>query len=375
MTTLTTNFEHSKSDSATDLETQDVENNHNLPMDKQATEKDSNNRFSVQDGQDPNLVDWDGPDDLTNPMNWPYSKRLGHVVMASITSLFANLASTAIAPASKLIERDFGVTNNTVAALIVSIYLLGSAFGPLVIAPLSEHFGRLNIYRVCMVVTLGFLVGCSEAQNLGTFLAFRLITGIAGSGPGTIGGATIADVIPPENRGKAMSAFGMGLLMGPVLGPLMVGFAAEYLSWRWVFRILYITVVVVTAVLYCVMRETYGPVILKRKAERLRRETGNLRLYTKFEIHGVSPLGALWIALQRPSKMLIFSPITFLLSVYFAFVFGLLILLFTTLSSVYSQQYGFSVSMAGLSFLGSGLGSGVGLAVFGALSDKVAKKV
>lgn len=123
------------------------------------------------------------------------------------------------------------------------------------------------------------------------------------------------------------------------------------------------------------MRETYGPVILKRKAERLRRETGNLRLYTKFEIHGVSPLGALWIALQRPSKMLIFSPITFLLSVYFAFVFGLLILLFTTLSSVYSQQYGFSVSMAGLSFLGSGLGSGVGLAVFGALSDKVAKKV
>lgn len=93
-----------------------------------------------------------------------------------------------------------------------------------------------------MVVTLGFLVGCSEAQNLGTFLAFRLITGIAGSGPGTIGGATIADVMPPENRGKAMSAFGMGLLMGPVLGPLMVGFAAEYLSWRWVFRILYITV-------------------------------------------------------------------------------------------------------------------------------------
>lgn len=123
------------------------------------------------------------------------------------------------------------------------------------------------------------------------------------------------------------------------------------------------------------MRETYGPVILKRKAERLRKETGNLRLYTKFEIHGVGPLGALWIALQRPSKMLILSPITFLLSVYFAFVFGLLILLFTTLSSVYSRQYGFSVSMAGLSFLGSGLGSGVGLVVFGALSDKVAKKV
>lgn len=89
MTTSITNFEHSKSDSATDLETQDVEDDHSLPTDQQAAEKDSCNRFSVQDGQDPNLVDWDGPDDPTNPMNWPYSKRLGHVVMASITSLFA----------------------------------------------------------------------------------------------------------------------------------------------------------------------------------------------------------------------------------------------------------------------------------------------
>ncbi|KAL1618819.1 hypothetical protein SLS56_010378 [Neofusicoccum ribis] len=362
--TSTTDSKHSKSESTTDLEKQDVED----------SQKDSSIQIPAQDGQDPNLVDWDGPDDPTNPMNWPRSKRLGHVVMASITTLFANITSTAFAPAAKSLQKDFGVTNSTVAALTVSIYLLGFAFGPLVIAPLSEHFGRVNVYRVCMVVTLGFLVGCSQATNLGMFLVFRLITGIAGSGPGTIGGGTIADVMPPENRGKAMGAFAMGPLMGPVLGPLMAGFVAQYLNWRWVFRILYIATAVVTAVLYLIMRETYGPVILKRKAERLRKETGNPDLHTKFELNGVGPLGSLWIALQRPTKMLIFSPITFLLSLYCAFVFGLLILLFTTFSSVYSKQYGFSVSMGGLSYLGLGMGLAVGLVLFGVLSDKVAKK-
>ncbi|EOD46647.1 putative mfs multidrug transporter protein [Neofusicoccum parvum UCRNP2] len=321
--TSTTDSKHSKSESTTDLEKQDVED----------SQKDSSIQIPAQDGQDPNLVDWDGPDDPTNPMNWPKSKRLGHVVMASITTLFANITSTAFAPAAKSLQKDFDVTNSTVAALTVSIYLLGFAFGPLVIAPLSEHFGRVNVYRVCMVVTLGFL-----------------------------------------NRGKAMGAFAMGPLMGPVLGPLMAGFVAQYLNWRWVFRILYIATAVVTAVLYLIMRETYGPVILKRKAERLRKETGNPDLHTKFELNGVGPLGSLWIALQRPTKMLIFSPITFLLSLYCAFVFGLLILLFTTFSSVYSKQYGFSVSMGGLSYLGLGMGLAVGLVLFGVLSDKVAKK-
>ncbi|KAK0645235.1 Efflux pump rdc3 [Lasiodiplodia hormozganensis] len=364
-----TESRHSKDGSA-DLEKQDADEAYQ----RSEEQKTPANQDSSPDVQDPNLVDWEGPDDPTNPMNWPKSKRIGHVVMASLTTLFANITSTAFAPAASSLEAEFGVTNNTVAAFTVSIYLMGFAFGPLVIAPLSEHFGRLPIYRVCMVITVGFLIGCAQAKNLGMFLVFRLITGIAGSGPGTIGGGTIADVMAPENRGKAMGAFAMGPLMGPVLGPLISGFVAQYLNWRWVFRILCIATGVITIVLYCIMTETYGPVLLKRKAARLRKETGNPDLHTRFESSGVSPLASLGMALQRPSKMLIFSPIVLLLSLYCAFVFGLLILLFTTFSSVYRKQYGFSVSMGGLSYLGLGMGLAVGLVCFGILSDKVAKK-
>ncbi|EKG15179.1 Major facilitator superfamily [Macrophomina phaseolina MS6] len=368
--TSSTESKHSN-DESTDLEKQDAEESHGLPEERK---QDIAAQLSSSDVQDPNLVDWDGPDDPANPMNWPKSKRLGHVVMASLTTLFANITSTAFAPAASSLEAEFGITSSITAALTVSIYLLGFAFGPLVIAPLSEHFGRLPVYRVCTVITVAFLIGCAQAKNLGMFLVFRLITGIAGSGPGTIGGGTIADVMAPENRGKAMGAFAMGPLMGPVLGPLMSGFIAQYLDWRWVFRVLCIATGVMTIVLYFVMTETYGPVLLKRKAARLRKETGNPDLHTKLEASGVSPLASLWMALQRPTKMLIFSPITLLLSLYCAFVFGLLILLFTTFSAVYRQQYGFNVSMGGLSYLGLGFGLAIGLVLFGMLSDKVAKK-
>lgn len=122
------------------------------------------------------------------------------------------------------------------------------------------------------------------------------------------------------------------------------------------------------------MRETYGPVLLKRKSERIRKKTGNLTLHTRFEQQNMSPLRSLWLALQRPTYMLIFSPITLLLSLYCAFVFGLLYLLFTTFASVFSEQYNFSTGVSGLAYLGVGLGMAVGVALFSILSDKVASK-
>lgn len=78
-------------------------------------------------------------------------------------------------------------------------------------------------------------------------------------------------------------------------------------------------------------------------------------------------------AIIRPTKMLLFSPIVLLLSIYMAIVYGYLYLLFTTLTSVFEQTYHFSSGSVGLSFLGIGVGSLLGLLVFGALSDRIVK--
>ncbi|EKG12508.1 Major facilitator superfamily [Macrophomina phaseolina MS6] len=327
------------------------EHNESSKDDCNGSVRDIESEGASQETQDPNLVEWDGPDDPESPLNWPSWKSTGHVVLASVAALFANITSTAFAPAAAELVEEFHVTNSTISALTVSIYLLGFAIGPLVIAPLSEHYGRLPVYIISI-----------------------FITGIAGSGPNTVGGGTIADVIRPEKRGRAMGAFAVGPLLGPVIGPVTAGFVAQDLGWRWVFRILYIATATVTALIVLCMRETFGPLLLARKAARLRKETGNTALYTKFRQSNGSAATSLRTALQRPVKLLIFSPITLLLSLYAAFVFGLLNLLFTTFSSVFKGQYHFGPGVSGLSYLGLGFGMAAGVVIFSIVSDKVAKK-
>ncbi|KAB2575943.1 Major facilitator superfamily [Lasiodiplodia theobromae] len=228
--------------STSNLEKSDAEEQNDLPKDiERGVDRDNQNESGSEETRDPNLVEWD-PNDPENPLNWPSFKRTGHVVLASVAALFANITSTAFAPAAAQVVEEFNITDSTVTALTVSIYLLGFAVGPLIIAPLSEHYGRLPIYIISMITSVGFLVGCSQATSLGVFLACRFITGVAGSGPNTVGGGTIADVTPPETRGRAMGGFAVGPLLGPVIGPMTAGFIAQYVGWRWVFRVLYIAV-------------------------------------------------------------------------------------------------------------------------------------
>jgi hypothetical protein len=136
------------------------------------------------------------------------------------------------------------------------------------------------------------------------------------------------------------------------------------------------------------MRETNAIIILRRKAARLQKETGRSNLVGKGDTKE-STRGALQRAIVRPIKLLIFSPIVTLLSVYSSLAFGFIYLLFTTFPDVFENQYGFSVELSGLSYLGVGIGrfiahilaiggislshiSGmiVSLFVFGALNDK-----
>lgn len=160
------------------------------------------------------------------------------------------------------IAEDFKMTGMTVATLAISIYLLGLALGPLVISSLSEMYGRLVVYHSCNVLFLAFIIACAVSQSTAQFIVFRFLSGCAGAAPLTIGGGTIADVIPVEKRGLAAALFGLGPLLGPVchayppltsmlisqvLGPVIGGFVSEYKGWRWTFWIVAILVSIQTA--------------------------------------------------------------------------------------------------------------------------------
>jgi len=124
------------------------------------------------------------------------------------------------APGVPQVMRDFGSTNLELASFVVSVYLLGYCFGPLLIAPLSEMYGRVIIYNVCNVLYVVFTVACAVAPNLGALIVFRFFAGSAGSAPLTIGAGSISDMIRQEKRGGAMAAWALGPLIGPVIGPV-----------------------------------------------------------------------------------------------------------------------------------------------------------
>jgi predicted MFS family arabinose efflux permease len=119
------------------------------------------------------------------------------------------------------------------------------------------------------------------------------------------------------------------------------------------------------------MRETFEPVLLERKAVSLRAQTGNTQLRARTHDRTRTATQLLVRAIIRPVRMLCTSPIVFLLSVYCAFLFGLMYLLFTTFSGVFGEIYHFSTETAGLAFLGLGVGMIIGIALFAVLSDKL----
>jgi len=265
---------------------------------------------------------------------------------------------------------EFNSTNTELASFVVSIFLLGFAVGPLVLSPASELWGRSIIYNVSNVCFALCSVGCALAPSLNFLIGFRFLSGCFGAAPLTIGGGTIADVIPAEKRGVAMALFAMGPLMGPVIGPVAGGFLSDAEGWRWVFWVLAICSGVVTITTFIFLKETYAPAILEAKARRLRKSTGNMKLRSKLT-SSLPPKEVFTRALGRPFKMLFMSPIVLIMSIHMAVVYGYLYLLFTTFPTVFEGQYGFSTATVGLAYLGIGVGSLVGLLILGMVSDRI----
>jgi multidrug resistance protein len=190
---------------------------------------------------DPNIVEWE-ENDPDNPQNWTVKKKWGNMGIVSAICFLTPLASSMVAPGVSLIMRDFHSTNQTIGSFVVSIYVLGYALGPLFIAPMSEVYGRMPVYHICNAQFVIWSMACALAPNMGALLAFRLLAGIAGSCPITIGGGSIADVFDQKSRGAAMALFALGPLLGPVIGPVAGGFLSQAEGWRWVFWVLTIAV-------------------------------------------------------------------------------------------------------------------------------------
>lgn len=191
---------------------------------------------------DPNVIGWDGPNDPLNPMNWPDNKKWLNVAVLSVLTIITPLGSSMFAPGIPKIMVEFHETSSTTATFVLSVYILGFAFGPLLIAPMSEIYGRSPLYNVGNALFIIFSVGAALSNSIGMLMAFRFLMGLAGAVPITIGSGSIADIMPVSMRGRAMSVWALGPLLGPCIGPVAGGYMIAAIGWRWVYWLMAILV-------------------------------------------------------------------------------------------------------------------------------------
>lgn len=324
---------------------------------------------------DNGLVGWDSQDDPAMPMNFPQRRKWIIIWFLAGITFMTPFASSILAPAIEYLNEDYGNADLTLGTLPVSIYLLGYAVGPLILAPLSEMYGRRPVLTAANFFFCAWLIGCALAPTLNSLIVFRFLTGMGGSGCLAIGGGVIADMIPIAERGTAISIWMVGPLIGPTIAPIVGAFVAQDVGWRWCSWIAFIAATPMALVIAVFNQETNPRVLIDRKVARLRKELNRPELRSVYDdtAPGAAPKSTSQVLLRglvRPIKMLFLSPILFSVSLYCAFAYGVLYLLFSTIPLVFSSTYGFSVGTTGLVYIPLGLGYLIGMACFTLLSDR-----
>ena len=180
----------------------------------------------------------------------------------------------------------------------------------------------------------------------------RFFDGLSGSAFLSVAGGTVGDLFNREQLQLPMLIYTASPFVGPSLGPLVGGFINQYTSWRWTFYVLLIWSFIDLAAIFFFVPETYHPVLLRNKARKLRKETGDERWKSLIEKTNKSITKTIGYSLLRPGQLLLFEPMCLNLCLFSAIVLGILYLFFGAFGVVFEGNYGFTLSQTGLSFLG-----------------------
>lgn len=116
----------------------------------------------------------------------------------------------------------------------MSIWELGETVGPLIVAPLSEIYGRLYIFHISNVLFVIFVVATALSTNIQMLVAFRFLSGLSVACI-TLNPSIVGDLFVTEQRGRAMSLISFGVVIGPIAGPIVGSYLGEAKGWRWNF--------------------------------------------------------------------------------------------------------------------------------------------
>ncbi|KAI1376039.1 MFS general substrate transporter [Hypoxylon crocopeplum] len=306
--------------------------------------------------QEAYVVEFDGPDDPYHAQNWSLKKKLLTAAMLGYTTMTSAFASSIFSAATPYVAREFNVSTE-VGLLGVSLFVVGFATGPTFWAPLSELKGRRLPVVIAMFGFSVFSIACATGKDLQTVLICRFFAGFCGACPLAVVAAIFSDMFNNATRGIAITIFSMAVFTGPLLAPFVGGFIVEsYLGWRWTMYLASIMGWVAFTLDLLFLGETYPPVILIEKAAELRRRTKNWGIHAKQEEIEIDFKELLQKNFTRPMRLLFGEPIVTLLSIYMAFIYGLLYLFLTAYPFVFQGVHHFNSGQSGLAFFGMIIG-------------------
>ena len=232
--------------------------------------------------------------------------------------------------------------------------MLGFATGPLLWAPLSELRGRKLPLMISMFGFSIFSIGTATGKDLQTVLLCRFFGGVFASCPLAVVAAVFSDMFDNKTRGLAITVFSMTVFTGPLLAPFIGGFTVmnPSLGWRWTEYFAAIMGFLALGLNVVFLEETYPPIVLVEKASELRRRTMNWGIHAKQEEIEVDFRELVTKNFSRPLRLLVTEPIVLLLSIYMAFIYGLLYLFLTAYPIVFQQIHHFNQGVGGLPYFG-----------------------
>ncbi|MFL5283838.1 MAG: DHA2 family efflux MFS transporter permease subunit [Rhodopila sp.] len=172
---------------------------------------------------------------------------VGATLMQALDQTIANVALP-------YMQGSLSATYDEITWVLTS-YITAAAIMTAPVGWLASRFGRKYLFIACLV---GFTVTsmmCGAAQSLTEMVVFRLLQGVFGAALVPLSQATMMDIYPPEQRGTAMAIWGVGVMVGPILGPTLGGYLTEMYNWRWVFYInLPFGILATLGLLFCMPR-------------------------------------------------------------------------------------------------------------------------
>ena len=268
-----------------------------------------------------------------NPLTWSRRRKDVLVWISCTGTLLTAYSAGCYAPGVDQMTAEWHISE--VACLVgITVFTAGFAIAPMVLAPFSEINGRRPVFCVTgMLFTI--CVACCAATRIfpGMILA-RFFGGCMASVFSTMVGGVVADMFEAHERNTPMALFTGAALFGTGLGPLVSGFIAQNVSWRWIFGVHALVVAVLIAIVVTFFRETRGSVLLSRRARMLNqwydecekagygflkfgeKESRRIRWKVKADEERASLVQMIRISLYRPFHLLITEPVVFFFSLW-----------------------------------------------------------